>query len=202
MPNKYKIIKTKFSKKPKKRGRGNPNAKNNKGNNGANKGRSFLTKKDAWLHYFLDKENKKTFFNRTESAIAAGYNGRSRGSYGAMGSMLFKRFKSKINKWLDEGKIIISNRYVCSEEALKGKLISLIAAKEKKFFSKDGIVVTTKTVEALEIQRKSLDMAYKARAMYQPKRIEISTKKEKKKKKKLKRMSRGALESLIQILEK
>lgn len=63
-----------------------------------------------------------------------------------------------------------------SDNHLKAKLLSLLDAKESKFFAHQGDVVTTREVEALEIQRKTLDMALKVKGLYAPEKRELSGK--------------------------
>lgn len=121
-------------------------------------------KQDVWLKYFLDEGNKITFLNRTESALAAGYTCKDRHAASRIGSRNYRYFGEKINKWLDEEGL--------SEATLKMKLLKLLDAKEKKFFAFQGEVCDTREVEALETQRKTLDMAIKMRGLYAPDRHE------------------------------
>lgn len=69
----------------------------------------------------------------------------------------YHRLLPIIRLWLDEAGL--------SEEALKHKLLTLLNAKETKFFAKDGVVIETRDVEALSIQMDALKTAMKARGM-------------------------------------
>lgn len=123
-----------------------------------------VSKRKIWLSYFLDPTNKRTFLHQTESARAAGYNYTSENSLSGIGSMSFKRCKAEIEEWLDEAGL--------SEAALKLKLLSLLDAKETKFFAHAGIVEDSREVEAIETQRKALDMAFRVKGSYAPEKRE------------------------------
>jgi len=116
-------------------------------------------KRNVWLYHFLNENNPETFMNRTASAKAAGYRGKSEESYRSIGYQNFTILHDVIEKWLDEHKL--------SEVALKNKLITLIDAKETKFFAHEGKITDSVDVEALEIQRKSLEMAMKVKGMFE-----------------------------------
>ena len=90
-----------------------------------------------------------------------------------LGCRNFIKVSDGINQWFDAAGL--------SENALKIKLLSLLNAKETKFFSapikdKNGVVtdifVKEVDVEAIEIQRKTLDMAIKVRGMYAAKKYD------------------------------
>ena len=135
-----------------------------------NTGKAHITSKmDLWLRHYTNEANKLTFLNKTESAKAAGYKCNNVDSFGQIGAQNFRKLSDKISVWFDEIGL--------SENALKAKLQSLMEVKEKKFFSApikdaDGIVVgmhiESEEVEAIETQRKSLDMALKVRGMMKP----------------------------------
>ena len=111
-----------------------------------------------WLQYYLDDTNPETFLNQTISAKYAKYNANSYDSFATIGKENFKKLQPHIKHWLDE--------YGLSENRLKLKLVDLTQAKETKFFQKDGKVTDQREVEALEIQRKTLDMALKVQGLY------------------------------------
>lgn len=126
-------------------------------------------KLDLWLKHYLNEGNKLTFLNKTESAKAAGYNGQDDNSFAQIGCQNFRKLNDKISGWFDEIGL--------SENALKSKLYELMTVKEKKFFSaplkdSDGIVtdilIKSEEVEAIETQRKTLDMALKVKGMMKP----------------------------------
>ena len=121
-------------------------------------------KKDLWLKYYLDDDNKKTFMNATASAKAAGYNANSENAFQTLGSENLRKRAPTINKWIEEIGL--------SEEKLKKKLHSLMSAKETKFFAKDGIVIEKHDVEALGIQQRALDMGMRFRGMFEKDNIQ------------------------------
>ena len=121
-------------------------------------------KSAVWLFHFLNESCSTTFLNKTESAKRAKYNATSEDSFRAIGCQNFTKLSDKITEWLDE--------HGLSENALKAKLLSLIEAKETKFFQKDGKVTDTREVEALEVQRRTLDMALKLKGLYAPEKYE------------------------------
>lgn len=125
-----------------------------------------LTKKQYWLRHFLNKDNPRTFLNRTESAREAGYECQDDHGYSAVGCNNFKSYEKVIKKWMDEEGL--------SDVVLKGKLISLLDAKETKFFSFEGVVTDEREVEALGIQTKALDMALKVKGQYAAQKTELS----------------------------
>jgi hypothetical protein len=124
------------------------------------------TKRAKWLTFYLDPENKATFFNGTESARQAGYQCESDSSYSAIGSMNKKYWTEQIEIWLTEEGL--------SRTKLKHKLLSLLDAKETKFFAHMGEVVEEKDVDALGIQIRALDMALKVKGEYAPEKKEIT----------------------------
>ncbi len=130
-----------------------------------------------WLKHFTNESCSTTFLNKTESARCAGYKAKSEESLRQIGCQNFTKLNDKIAKWLDEQGL--------SENALKTKLLALTEAKETKFFStpvKDengkavDILVKEIEVEALEIQRRTLDMALKVKGLYAPERHEVLVK--------------------------
>lgn len=125
-----------------------------------------LSKRDVWLYHYLNVDDKDTFANATEAAVAARYNCKTRESYAQVGARNAAALRPKISKWLDEMGL--------SEEALKIKLLSLLSAKKTKFFSNKGIVLDEREVEALDVQTKALDMALKIRGTYAAQKQELS----------------------------
>ena len=120
-----------------------------------------LTEKQrAWLFSYLDKNNEKTYMNSTQSAAAAGYRGdfMSLANIGKANrnSSVLRPF---IDQYLDDTGL--------SNDALDAKMKALIDAKETKFFSKDGVITDQVEVEALEVQRRTLDMANKLKGRYE-----------------------------------
>ena len=65
-----------------------------------------------------------------------------------------------------------------SKVYLRSKLISLLEARETKFFpheTEEGFKITEREVNALNIQRQSLDMAFKVTGDYAPEKKEFYT---------------------------
>lgn len=123
-----------------------------------------LDKTTLWLSHFLDSSNKNTYLQRSNSAVAAGY--KPGHSAYTMGERNYKKYTDHISRWLDEVGL--------SENALKTKLLNLLDAQETKFFSDKGIVTDQRDVEALSIQQRALDMAFKVKGTYAPEKIDIS----------------------------
>jgi len=117
----------------------------------------------VWLRAFLN-DGSTTFLDKTKSAKAAGYRCKNEESFASIGHQNFRKLRDTIEKWLDDQGL--------SEAALKTKMISLLNAKEVKFFQHEGIVSDQREVEAIETQRKTLDMALKIKGMYAPEKHE------------------------------
>ena len=127
-----------------------------------------VSKLNVWFKHFIDESCSTTFLNKKESARAAKYQCTTEESYRSVGYQNFIKCADKIEKWLDE--------YGLSENALKIKLLSLMKAKETKFFAFQGEVIEQIEVEALETQRKTLDMALKVKGMNAPTKHEFTGK--------------------------
>lgn len=121
-------------------------------------------RKALWLKNFFNDSNPATFLNKTESAAQANYKNTSRQYLSEVGTRNASFYKDIIVSWLDE--------VALSDEALKLKLKALLNAEETKFFQKDGKITDQINVEALEIQRRSLDMAFKVKGIYAPEKRE------------------------------
>lgn len=136
-----------------------------------------VNKQNAWLKHYL-AEGTHSFLNKTEAARRAGYSYANEDCLRVTGCRLFASQTDIIEKWFDEVGL--------SENALKSKLLSLLEAKETKFFTTpikimvtidgketavDDILIKQVEVESLEVQRKTLDMAIKIRGMYAEKRM-------------------------------
>lgn len=113
---------------------------------------------NRWLLHYLDETCSTTFLNASESAKKAGYKAKSDDAFRAIGSSNFTKVADKINSWLDTNGL--------SEAKLKLKLLQLIDAKETKFFAHEGKITDSVEVDAIETQRRTLDMAMKVRGMY------------------------------------
>ncbi|MFO7555058.1 MAG: hypothetical protein R6W88_07620 [Desulfobacterales bacterium] len=127
-----------------------------------------ISKLDAWFRAYTDETNSKTFFNKTGSAKAAQYKAKTENAFACIGYQNYRKLQNRIDKWSDDAGL--------SDVRLKLKLIKLLDAKETKFFQCQGKVVGKHEVEALEIQRKTLDMALKLKGLYAPKKNECTGK--------------------------
>ena len=138
-----------------------------------------VNKQNAWLKYYL-AEGTRSFLNKTEAARQAGYSYANEDCLRQTGCRLFTKHTDIIEKWFNEVGL--------SENALKNKLLSLLEAKETKFFTTptkimvtiddketvvDDILIKQVEVESLEVQRKTLDMAIKVRGLYAEKRTSL-----------------------------
>src|SRR4030042_2070778 len=120
--------------------------------------------KKQWLKYYLE-EGSPTYLNATQSAISAGYQAKNKNTFAQVGFKLRREFEPKISKWLDD--------HGFSDARLKAKVLSLMEAKETKFFAHEGIVTDQRDVEALGIQAKATDMALKVKGIYAAEKHEI-----------------------------
>lgn len=116
------------------------------------------TRLNIWFKHYIDENNPVTFLNNTESARAAGYQTKSDQTLGEIGYQNSKKLQTEIATWWDDVGF--------SDNALKKKLNSLLNAKKTQFFAHQGEVIDEREVEALEIQRASLDMAFKIKGLY------------------------------------
>lgn len=126
----------------------------------------MATKREKWLALYLDDKNPRSFLNAAGAAREAGYQSKDPDGFRKIGYRNKKHFEPQLVEWIEENGL--------SEFSLKLKLASLLDAKETKFFQKDGKVIETKEVEALGIQRQTLDMAMKMKGMYAPEEHNIN----------------------------
>ena len=119
----------------------------------------MANKLSLWFKHYTDETNPDTFMNGTGSSKAAKYRCKTELAFAVIGSQNLRKLKDKISKWLDEVGL--------SENRLKLKLNSLMEAKETKFFQKDGMITDQVDVEAIETQRRTLDMAFKIKGLYE-----------------------------------
>jgi len=151
-----------------------------------------------WLRAYLDEENQKTFLNKTESSRVARYNCKDDNCFTSIGCQNYRKLSERINQWLDENglsenslKIKLLSLLDIKETKLitiKGELTDdeipvnciVIAKTENEKLNAQGDKYTEyQTVlgvnmEANEIQRRSLDMAFKVKGMYADQKIEIT----------------------------
>lgn len=146
-----------------------------------------------WFKYFTDESNKATFMNSTGSARAAKYKCSTDESFRAVGYQNFTKLHDEISKWLDEygmseerlkiklltlieakrtifqktkGEInpdnLPRNVFILSES----QLMEWGGNGEDRKVYDSGETILAINVEDPEIQRKSLDMAFKVKGMY------------------------------------
>ena len=127
-----------------------------------------VTKLNAWFKHYTNEGCSTTFLQKTESARRAGYRAKNDDCLRMIGCKNFHKVSDKLEKWFDDVGL--------SENALRIKLLSLVEAKETKFFQHEGRVTDQREVEAIETQRRTLDMAIKVRGMYAAEKRELTGK--------------------------
>lgn len=117
------------------------------------------SKLDGWLSYYLDMTNPKTFFNATQSAMAAGYNCSTYDSFRAVGAENLAKLnvQEKLIAWLDETG--------WSKDRIKLKLASLSEAKRIELVTYKGKITDKFEHEALNIQLQAAKYIAKLRDM-------------------------------------
>lgn len=132
----------------------------------------ITSKLNLWFKLYVDDSNKKTYLNKTESARAAGYRCRGKdpeNCFRVIGSQNYTKLKDRVSQWYNDVGL--------SENALKNKILELMSVKEKRFFSApikdaDGVVtdifIKEIEVDAIETQRKTLDLGCKVQDMISP----------------------------------
>jgi len=118
------------------------------------------------LQCYTDYTNSETFGNATASAKAAGFKGKTLSSLRVSAHYHMKKLREHITRWLDDEGL--------SELQLKFRIINGLNAKETKYFSHNGIVTDQRIVNALEVQRKYLEMALKLKGLFPPEKHEIT----------------------------
>jgi hypothetical protein len=151
----------------------------------------------GWLKAYL-AEGEPTFLDATASAIAAGYRGKSRAVYRQIGYLNRIQLQRKIAEWLDEAgmsEVQLKTRLLLLMEAketkferLKGAVLQSSLPEGYKVVASSGTIITTKDgevygngdtllaidVQALETQRRTLDMVLKMKGLYAPEKHEHS----------------------------
>lgn len=90
--------------------------------------------------------------SRKQAAISAGYSPASAHSTATL-TLNNSKVKTAFQNMLDKAGL--------TDDALAKKFQELVTAKETKFFQKDGVVVETRDVEAIETQRKTAEFVAK-----------------------------------------
>ena len=142
----------------------------------------------------MDNSNPATFFNKTGAARAAGYKAKSALNFGVIGWQNYNKLQDKIETWLDEvglSELALKDKL---RELMSAKQTHLIKARgggvnEKELPPGCSLVATTGTLaygkegeeihgdgdtiirvdmEAIETQRRTLDMAIRMKGMNAP----------------------------------
>jgi hypothetical protein len=159
-----------------------------------------VSKRLVWLKHFLNESNPVTFLNKTASAKASKYKGRTEASFGQIGYENYRKHEATILKWLEDNKFSLSALRQKHSELLecnktmfhkvKGTVdpndlddgVRIVAQSSKMAVSgrgedaevyDDGETLLAINVGDPEIQRKALDMAYKLKGEYAPEKREI-----------------------------
>ena len=158
-----------------------------------------VSKLNVWLKHFLNDECSTTFLNKTESAKRAKYKCSTKDSFRNVGHQNFTKLSGKIDTWLNENglsdnvlKIKLLHLLDAKEskfQKIKGAVtseglqpgITKLVESGLVEFDKDGNkeFVTGETlvqinVDALEIQRKTLDMALKVKNLYPKQKLDVN----------------------------
>lgn len=151
-----------------------------------------VSKLNLWFKYFIDETCSTTFLNKTQSAKKAKYKCKNEDSFRCIGYQNFTKLSVKIEKWLDENGLsdkVLKLKLLSLMEARESKFVKikgavnadklpegseiivtsglLVQNDESDFFS-DGETLIAIDVEAIETQRKSLDMALKVKGLNAP----------------------------------
>jgi hypothetical protein len=157
------------------------------------------TKKQLWKSLYLDATNKTTFLNGTRSSIAAGFKCASKNAHAQNGSKLLAEFQPEIEAWLESSgmsDVSLKTRLLKLLDAhetqfftIKGEVSEdelpdgchIVLAGTTTIWTKDGCrdeinTLVAVTVARPELQRRSLDMAFKAKGLYAPEKWELTGK--------------------------
>ena len=120
-------------------------------------GKTLTPKELSFLKAYTDEKNPKTFLNGTGAVRAAGYNCSTLDSTTSMARELKLRLKDFLDMWMDDNGL--------STDHLMWRLKKGLDVKEIKFFSDKGIVTDSREVDAIEVQRRYLEMAMKLKGL-------------------------------------
>lgn len=161
-------------------------------NNSLNVFSGLKGKLSLWMRAYLDRDNQTTFLNQTASAKHAKYKCRSENSFCSMGSQNYRKLRGRIDKWLteeglseaslkkklidllsaSETKFITIKGKITDQDDLPAYCTVLVNSTQTKLAGKDAVeydeehTVIAIDMTALEVQRRSLDMAFKVKGMY------------------------------------
>ena len=155
-----------------------------------------ISKINIWFKHFTNETCSTTFLNRTESARRAGYKANSEESLRVIGCQNLTKVTDKIEKWLNEAGLsdnalklkllglleteetkLTTIKGKIEEEDLPSNCQILTTSKQKKLnasgkeYTEINNVVAI-NMQAIETQRKTLDMAMKIKGMYAPEKYE------------------------------
>jgi hypothetical protein len=152
-----------------------------------------------WLKAYLNEADRTTFLNATASARKAGYRAGSENSFAVIGYQNFIKLQSRVDSWLDE--VGLSETYIkrkvkslaearqTSIYKIKGKVdqkdlppnITILAeaglpkwagkGDDAEMFN-DGDTLVAVEMEALETQRRTIEMAIKIKGMNAPDKVD------------------------------
>ncbi len=153
--------------------------------------KKLTLKQRAWLRAFLDSSNPATYFNRAGSAQAAGYRCNSYEAFGSVGHQNFKKLEPLIEQWIEENGLsdtALKAKLLELMEAKETKFIKVKGAinpddllsgfsivgttgaieqnKDGNYFG-EGDTILMVNMDALEVQRKTLDMGLKVKGLYE-----------------------------------
>lgn len=150
-----------------------------------------------WLRAFLDEDNP-SFLNKTESSKVAKYNCVNENGFASIGCQNYRKLKERINSWLDEQKLseaalktklvslldiketkIITIKGELTDDEIPVNCIVIAKTENEKLNAQGDSYIEYQTIlginmEANEIQRRSLDMAFKVKGMYADQKVEIT----------------------------
>ncbi len=158
-----------------------------------------VNKLALWLKHFLDETNPNTFLNKTASAKAAKYKGKSEAAFHTIGYENYRKHEPIIQEWLEDNAFSHSALLLKHSELLethksvfhkiKGQIngelpegVQIIATSNKMAIAgrgedaveyDDGETLLAINVADPEIQRKALDMAYKVKGTYAAEKREM-----------------------------
>lgn len=155
-----------------------------------------VNKLNAWLYHYTNAQNPVTFLNQTQSAKAAGYKASTDESFASIGSQNFQKLKSQIETWLDENglsedalkiKLVgllegeetktVTIKGIIDPDSLPPNAQVIVQGVTTKYTKNGDSYDETETIIGInmqnkELQRRSLDMAFKIKGSYAPEKRE------------------------------
>ena len=155
-----------------------------------------VSKLNLWFYHYTNDACPRTFLNASASVVAAKYKTKKPDSIRNIGSQNYTKLSDKISLWFDEAGLSeasLKKKLLSLMEAketkfqkIKGAVsdsdlsggVSALATSGTIETGEDGKEYSTGdtllgiTVDAIETQRRSLDMAFKIKDMYAAKKIE------------------------------